>query len=54
MRDNTTQHVALDLTCLECGVSWLDASERWRIYLTDDDCPEPVLYCQVCATREFD
>jgi len=42
------------LSCLECGRSWLDGSERWRLYLTAADPAEPLLYCTVCAAREFD
>jgi hypothetical protein len=42
------------LTCIECRREWLDASERWRIYVTTDALPEPVLYCADCAAYEFD
>jgi hypothetical protein len=41
------------LTCVECDVPWLEPSERWRVYLTEDALPEPVAYCERCATREF-
>lgn len=41
------------LTCVECKAVWIDASERWRIYVTDDDPREAVVYCQWCALREF-
>jgi hypothetical protein len=47
-------HVANALECIECGRLWLDPSERWRMYVTDDDPPEPVPYCRACAAREFD
>lgn len=41
--------------CLECGRSWLDLSERWRIYLLSGESPpEPLTYCPDCARREFD
>jgi hypothetical protein len=42
--------------CLECGRSWLDDSERWRLYVTaaDPDPAELLLYCAACASREFD
>jgi hypothetical protein len=42
------------LTCIECKREWLDAGERWRIYLTMDEQPEPVPYCADCAAYEFD
>jgi hypothetical protein len=42
-----------ELTCIECERSWIVPLERWRLYLTEDDSPEPVLYCSDCATREF-
>jgi hypothetical protein len=44
---------AQDLTCIECARSWLEPLERWRLYLTDEPFPEPVLYCSDCADREF-
>jgi hypothetical protein len=49
-----TPAVAEAPACLECGRSWLDETERWRLYLTWDDPPEKLLYCTACATREFD
>jgi len=42
------------LTCIECTREWLDQGERWRIYITMDEQPEPVLYCADCAAYEFD
>jgi len=42
------------LTCVECEREWSEPSERWRIYLTADAPPEPVLYCAACAAFEFD
>ena len=54
---NDSQHGALThhdtLVCIECGGAWLDASERWRLYLTDDEPREAVAYCEHCASREF-
>ena len=32
---------------------WDNAPERWRVYFTDDEPPEPVTYCPVCSRREF-
>jgi hypothetical protein len=40
--------------CIECEREWSNRGERWRLYLTDDDSPELVLYCPACASREFD
>jgi hypothetical protein len=42
-----------DLVCVECGRVWVGPVERWRLYLTEDDPPETVAYCPVCAAREF-
>jgi hypothetical protein len=42
------------LSCVECEREWVHPSERWRIYLTPDAQPEPVLYCADCAAYEFD
>jgi len=42
------------LICVECGQHWLLAYEVWRMYLTDDNPAEAVIYCPGCATREFD
>ena len=54
MKRHRAQELAVTtLSCSECRVGWADRSERWRIYLTDDDPPEAVVYCQRCAEREF-
>jgi hypothetical protein len=42
-----------EIVCVECDRQWVDASERWRMLVTDDDPPEAVAYCQGCAEREF-
>ena len=42
-----------DLICVECGRVWAGPVERWRLCLTEDDPPEPVAYCPLCAEREF-
>jgi hypothetical protein len=41
------------LECIECRRQWQVPSERWRVYLTDDDPAEAVAYCPDCAEREF-
>jgi hypothetical protein len=41
------------LRCVVCGGRWRDPAERWRLYLTADDPPQPVAYCLNCAQREF-
>jgi hypothetical protein len=43
----------LSLRCEECGRRWDDATERWRVYFTNDEPPEPASYCPDCARREF-
>ena len=43
----------LNLLCVECGLRWNDPVDRWRIYFTGDDPPEPVTYCPSCASAEF-
>jgi hypothetical protein len=55
-RDSAQQdmHVfILNLRCLECGRRWDDVNERWRIYFTDDDPPDPITYCPSCSRAEF-
>jgi hypothetical protein len=42
------------IECIECTQPWDVPTERWRVYLTDDEQPEPVAYCPDCAAREFD
>ena len=46
----TTTHL---LHCIECHRPWLDATERWRLKVTDESPPETVPYCARCASREF-
>jgi hypothetical protein len=53
MGDKPTTAVAQrPLICQECRRSWLDAHERWRLYLDPDE-RRTVPYCAVCAEREF-
>ena len=48
------ERVALFPTCAECEAVWLPAEvERWQAWLTDDELPELVFYCQECAEREL-
>ena len=42
------------LRCLECGRLWIEATERWRIYLSNEDSQQMLTYCPDCAGREFD
>lgn len=42
------------LMCVECGRAWLAAFEMWRMYLTDEEPADAVIYCPACAAREFD
>ena len=46
--------LVLPLRCQECGRRWDNPTERWRVYFTEDDPPEPASYCPACASREFD
>jgi hypothetical protein len=48
------QLVATEITCIECRRLWSVPSERWRVYLTEDEPREPVAYCAECAEREFE
>jgi hypothetical protein len=44
----------LPIRCVECKRRWDDPGERWRIYLTCDEPPDPVWYCPECARGEFE
>jgi hypothetical protein len=41
------------LACVECTRPWVTNSERWRLYLTNDNPPQAVPYCPRCAAKEF-
>ncbi len=41
------------IECIECHRPWQVPTERWRVYVTDDDPPVAVPYCADCAEREF-
>jgi hypothetical protein len=54
MNEHQSRQLAVEtISCVECNVPWVDPSERWRVYLTDEDVPETVVYCHLCAEREF-
>jgi hypothetical protein len=53
-RDQQLMHAVQPLVCIECRRVWSDPAERWRMYITGDEPPEAVPYCNVCASREFD
>jgi hypothetical protein len=40
------------LACSECGRTWEDPSERWRVNFNDAD--QAVSYCPECARRTLD
>jgi len=44
--------VQATLFCQECERPWLDAAERWRMYLDPEE-PRAVPYCPICSEREF-
>jgi hypothetical protein len=52
MHENET--LTRQLRCVECGRSWLDPRERWRVYLTDDEPADSAAFCPGCSAREFD
>ena len=31
--------------CIECRRQWDVPTERWRVYITDDEPPEATVYC---------
>jgi len=53
MAEPTSSQTTQAIACIECARQWQVSSERWRVYLTDDDPPEAVAYCPACAAREF-
>ena len=54
-KDRTEPTIStIPLCCLECGRFWIEAAERWRLYLSREDPLQRLLYCPDCAQREFD
>jgi hypothetical protein len=54
MNEHQPRQLAVEtINCVECSVAWVDPYERWRVYLTEDELPEMVSYCHLCAEREF-
>jgi hypothetical protein len=54
MNEQQPRQLAVEtINCVECKFPWIDPSERWRVYLTDEELPEMVVYCHLCAEREF-
>ena len=41
------------LECIECCRQWDVPSERWRVYVTEEEPREAVAYCPDCGEREF-
>ena len=51
-------NLRLILVCVECGVTGLGDMRGWRAYRSDDledeeDQPNVLFYCPVCAQQEF-
>ena len=53
MEENAELLVSAALTCTECRRTWLDPSERWRLYVDPDEPLQTFAYCAACAAREF-
>ena len=51
MAEPTSHQTARVIECVECCRPWEMPSERWRLYVTDEDPPEAVAYCQACGER---
>ena len=52
MRDNPTTLIRAP-ACQECSRNWTDPYERWRLYVLPEEPAETLIYCPVCALREF-
>lgn len=44
----------LSLRCAQCHRRWDNPTDRWRVYFTDEEPPEPLTFCPNCARREFE
>jgi hypothetical protein len=53
MAEPTSAQSTQVIECIECCRQWEVPSERWRVYVTDENPPEAVAYCPACAEREF-
>ena len=51
--EQVIRHRTEVIECIGCARPWNVSSERWRVYLTDDDPRETVFYCPHCAVDEF-
>jgi hypothetical protein len=53
MEENAKLVASAPLTCTECRSTWLDPSERWRLYVDHREPLQTFAYCAACAEREF-
>jgi hypothetical protein len=44
---------ASELVCTECKRPWLDMTDRWHAYVSEEGTPEVGFFCPACAEREF-
>jgi hypothetical protein len=56
--DDATGRVCTEILCVECGRSWTNPREHWRLYVCDESDGDPQAmdtgaYCPSCAQREF-
>jgi hypothetical protein len=53
MAEPAPPHDTQVIECIECARQWDVPTERWRIYLTDDEPRAPIAYCPDCAAEQF-
>ena len=53
MAEPASQQTRQKLECVECEREWTVLTERWRLYLTDDEPAAAFAYCPACGQREF-
>ena len=53
MAEPASQPTTQVLECIECCRQWDVPSERWRVYVTEEEPREAVAYCPDCGEREF-